>query len=65
MVPFGRVKRDGEIEHVELLLTPDAAINGMPENPRVLYSRDCKGTSAEGTPEYFSCDLGSETNGRG
>lgn len=50
--------RDGEIEKVELLLTPDAAINGMPDNPKVLYTRDCKGTPPEGTLEYFNCNLG-------
>lgn len=52
--------RDGEIERVELLLTPDAAINGMPDNPRVLYARDCMDTPTQGTLEYFRCDLGSE-----
>jgi hypothetical protein len=52
--------RDGEVEKVELLLTPDAAIDGMPDNPRVLYSLDGKGVPAEGTPEYFQCDLGSK-----
>ncbi|MDT8390342.1 MAG: M66 family metalloprotease [Lentisphaeria bacterium] len=50
--------RDGEIEKVELLLTPDAHINGMPDNPRVLYSLDGKVTPAEGTLEHFDCDLG-------
>lgn len=50
--------RDGEIEKVELLLTPDAAINGMPDNPPVLYTLDCTGTPPAGTPEYFHCDLG-------
>ena len=38
--------RDGEIEKIELLLTPDAAIDGLPENPRVLYTRDCTGTGS-------------------
>jgi len=51
--------RDGKIEKVELLLTLDAAINGMPDNPRVLYSLGCKGMPAEGTPKSFHCDLGS------
>jgi hypothetical protein len=50
--------RDGQIEKVELLLTPDAAIDGMPDNPRVLYARDCRGIPAEGIPEHFDCDLG-------
>jgi hypothetical protein len=50
--------RDGAVEKVELLLTPDAAINGLPDDPRVLYSLDCRGTTPEGTPEYFHCDLG-------
>ena len=49
---------DGKIEKIEMLLTPDAAINGMPDNPRVLDSRDCRGVRAEGTPEHFECDLG-------
>lgn len=51
---------DGKIEKIELLLTPDAAINGMPEDPQVLYTRDCKDIPSEGTPEYFHCDLGSK-----
>jgi hypothetical protein len=50
--------RDGQIEKVELLLTPDAAIDGMPDNPRVLYARDFRGIPAEGIPEHFDCDLG-------
>lgn len=49
--------RDGEIEHVELLLTPDAAIDGMPDNPKILCTRDCKGIPAEDIPEHFDCDL--------
>lgn len=49
--------RDGEIEHIELLLTPEAHIDGMPETPKVLHSRDCSGRPAEGTPEYFSVNL--------
>lgn len=32
--------RDGEVTHAELLLTPEANVNGMPENPQVLYSAD-------------------------
>jgi len=50
--------RDGEIEKVELLLTPDAAINGMPDKPRVLYTIEGKDTAPQGTPEHFECDLG-------
>ncbi len=49
--------RDGEIERVELLLTPDAAINGIPDNPRVLYTLDDKGMRAAGSPEHFHCHL--------
>lgn len=29
---------DGEITHVDLLYTPDAERNGLPENPEILYS---------------------------
>ena len=31
--------RDGDITKVELLLTRDADINGLPEHPEVLYTR--------------------------
>jgi hypothetical protein len=30
--------RDGEVTHAELLLTPEANVNGLPEEPKVLYS---------------------------
>lgn len=32
--------RDGKIGKVEILLTPEATFNGLPENPKVLYSRN-------------------------
>lgn len=32
--------RDGEVTRVELLLTPEAHINGLPDNPKVLYARN-------------------------
>ncbi len=31
--------RDGDVTRVELLLTPEADVNGLPENPESLYSR--------------------------
>jgi|SaaInlStandDraft_1057018.scaffolds.fasta_scaffold11259_3 hypothetical protein len=31
--------RDGEIGKVEILLTPEASLNGIPDSPKVLYSR--------------------------
>jgi hypothetical protein len=30
--------RDGEITRAELLLTPEADVNGLPSNPQVLYA---------------------------
>lgn len=35
--------RDGEVTRVELLLTPDAEVNGLPADPEVLYARDIDG----------------------
>jgi hypothetical protein len=35
--------RDGEVTRVELLLTPDAEVNGLPANPEVLYTRHVDG----------------------
>jgi hypothetical protein len=40
-----------------MLLTPDAAIDGLPDNPKVLCTLDCKGVPTEGTMEHFECDL--------
>ena len=37
--------RDGEVTHAELLLTPEANVCGMPDNPRVLYATDIPATS--------------------
>ena len=51
-------KRDGEIEKVELLLTPEAHINGLPKNPRVLYTLEGDEVKAKGDLETFSCNLG-------
>jgi hypothetical protein len=36
--------RDGKVGKVELLLTPEADINGLPEHPTVLYTRTFKDT---------------------
>jgi len=32
--------RDGRVTRAELLLTPEAHVNGMPDEPRVLYARE-------------------------
>ena len=32
--------RDGEVTRAELLLTPDADVNGLPACPEILYTRD-------------------------
>jgi hypothetical protein len=32
--------RDGKVTHAQLLLTPEAHVNGLPDNPTVLYERD-------------------------
>jgi len=34
--------RDGDVTHAQLLLTPEADVNGMPDNPKVLYATDMK-----------------------
>ena len=49
--------RDGKIEKVEILLTPEAHINGLLENPCVLYAIDGDEAKARGELETFCCKL--------